>query len=217
MASRTERQAEPSTAKGKKKKESAKPVRKRADAGPDEQGLGAGLGVLAGGAVGAIGGPIGMALGASIGAVVGEAAGEAVHEHAVAAAKHERDVETLLRADHDKLEKLAATILESIVAGDRSEVGGTMEVMQSAVTAHLAEEERELLPAYAEHAPQDAQAILDDHAAIRAALAEFDMETDLHLLRADAVKAFLERLRAHAARENAGLYRWAETREARET
>lgn len=117
---------------------------------------------------------------------------------------------TFLRADHDLLSKLAETVLDSIVAGDRRESADAISTMQAAVLAHLADEERELLPSYAEQAPADAQAILEDHAAIRRALAEFDVETDLHLLRADAVRAFLDTLRAHAERENAGLYRWSE-------
>jgi hemerythrin-like domain-containing protein len=114
---------------------------------------------------------------------------------------------TALRAEHDQLGLLAERLLDSIVAGDRSEAADAITAMQTLVSAHLAEEERELLPSYAEVEPADAKAILEDHAAIRKALAELDVTTDLHLLRADAVKAFLDALRAHANRENAGMYR----------
>ena len=36
-----------------------------------------------------------------------------------------------------------------------------------------------------------------------------EISLDLHLLRADAVESFCDRLRAHAAREEEALYRWA--------
>ena len=77
--------------------------------------------------------------------------------------------------------------------------------------SRLAGEERSLFDGYARYAPEDAQELLREHASIRQALAEFDVGVDLHLLRADAVKAFLVRLQAHATRENAGLYCWAAT------
>ena len=35
------------------------------------------------------------------------------------------------------------------------------------------------------------------------------MSLDLHLLRAEAVEAFVEQLKAHARRENDMLYAWA--------
>ena len=117
-----------------------------------------------------------------------------------------------LRADHHILAALAATVLEAVVNGDRTEAGDAIAAMQRSVLGHLAEEERELLPEYARHAPEDARAILDDHTAIRAALADFDVATDLHFLRANVVEAFLARLRTHAAREDEGLYRWAAAR-----
>lgn len=117
-----------------------------------------------------------------------------------------------LRADHDELEKRAANVLESIEAGSRSEISEAIAVMRASILAHLDGEERELLPGYLLHAPADAYRIIDEHVAIRKALDELDIATDLHFLRANVVKQLLERLRAHAARENAGLYRFVMTR-----
>ena len=202
------------------------------------ENVGAGLGIVAGAVAGTIGGPIGMIVGASVGSVAGEAVGRAVHRHAEAKAKHERELDdaisltpgpgaivneadldfaepvkaaTFLRADHDELEALAARLVQGVVEGDRQDVGVVIALMQARVIEHLDGEERNLLEGYAQYAPDDAREILREHAEIRKTLAEFDVGVDLHLVRADAVKAFLTALQAHSARENAGLYRWAAT------
>jgi hypothetical protein len=116
----------------------------------------------------------------------------------------------VLHADHDDLQRLAATVLDGIVGGSRADVSETVTMLQARVLAHLANEEEQLLPAYALHAPEDAAAIRLEHDAIRKRLTELDISTDLHLLRADAMKDLLGKLALHAARENAGLYRWAQ-------
>jgi len=114
-----------------------------------------------------------------------------------------------LHADHEALEAFANEILATIVEGDRKRMPQAISALQAAVAAHLADEERELLPGYAKHDPHDAARIMEDHAGIRKALAELDLETDLHLLRAEAMRALLTALQAHAGREEAGMYRWA--------
>lgn len=135
----------------------------------------------------------------------------------LAAPPHGPDLEpakaaTFLRADHDELAQLAARVVAELAEGDRDDVRAIILELEERVLAHLDGEERDLLPAYADHAPEDAQVILREHAAVRKALAEMEIGTDLHLVRADAVGAFLDLLRAHAERENRGLYRWAATR-----
>lgn len=190
---------------------------------------------------GEVGAGLGIIAGASAGAVAGEAVGAALHRRAEARSKHDRELDeaislapgatgvdaeldfpepvfpepvknaTFLRADHDQLEALAQSLVRTIVEGDRDDVGAAITVMQTRVLAHLDGEERSLLGGYARYAPEDARELLREHAMIRQALAEFDVGVDLHLVRADAVKAFLGALQAHAERENAGLYRWAAT------
>ena len=115
-----------------------------------------------------------------------------------------------LRADHDLLGHHAERLLDAVVRGDREECGEAISIVQASILAHLADEEREVLPGYATHAPEDAAEIMRDHAEIRRALADLDVTTDLHLIRADAVNALLGKLRAHAMRENARLYPWAQ-------
>ncbi len=120
-------------------------------------------------------------------------------------------IEVFLREDHDLMASLAESILKQITEGDREDIGRAITSLQLQLAEHLDMEERELLPGYARLHPADAQRILAEHHGFRKALADLDMATDLHLVRADALRAFLGTLRAHAVHENAGLYLWAVT------
>ena len=113
-----------------------------------------------------------------------------------------------LRADHEAFETLAASILHTIITGEQADIAQAVTTLQTSIGTHLDGEERDLLPRYAEHDPADAARLLEEHATIRRKLADLDVTTDLHLIRADGMRALLESLRAHAARENAGLYAW---------
>jgi hypothetical protein len=117
---------------------------------------------------------------------------------------------THLDAHHELLESVAAEILAGVVAGDFERVPAAVTLLQTKLEAHLRDEERDLIPQYAAHDPEDAARILAEHAGIRKALADLDVECDLHLVRADAMRAFLAAIEAHAAHERAGLYEWAE-------
>jgi iron-sulfur cluster repair protein YtfE (RIC family) len=123
---------------------------------------------------------------------------------------HKAALGASLREDHDALEELASKIIQMVVEGDREDVSNAVTAMEASILMHLEGEERELIPRYARENPVEAAAILREHAAIRKNLTELDVSTDLHLLRATALRALLESLRVHAKRENAGMYRWAE-------
>ena len=185
-----------------------------------EENLGTGLGLIAGAAAGGVVGPLGMVVGAALGSIIGDAAGASVHEHAAISKKArasggapfglEAEATIIaLRAEHADLDALASSVMARVVEGDPKGVREAIADLQARVLAHLDGEERELLVAYGLASPQDARELLREHADIRRALAEFDVAVDLHLLRASTTEDVLRRLRAHAAREDAGLYRWA--------
>lgn len=123
---------------------------------------------------------------------------------------HKAGPHTSLREDHEALEGLAGTIIKMVEEGDREDISNAVTAMEAGILSHLEGEERELIPNYARVNPVEAAAILKEHAAIRKNLTELDVTTDLHLLRATALRSLLESLRTHAKRENAGMYRWAE-------
>jgi hypothetical protein len=70
-------------------------------------------------------------------------------------------------------------------------------------------EERELIPRYAEEHPEEAAALLAEHANFRRLFAELGVAGDLHLVRLERVRELADALKKHAKRENDGLYRWA--------
>lgn len=114
-----------------------------------------------------------------------------------------------LHGDHDQLTAMAEGVVKAIREGDRDDVAAVITALQRRVLAHLEAEERDLLPPYAKAHPTEAAHLHREHADLREVLAQLDVTTDLHLVRAEAVKALLSQLRAHAVRENASLYRWA--------
>ena len=57
--------------------------------------------------------------------------------------------------------------------------------------------------------PKAAREILDEHARIRERLVTMAIDLDLHCLKPEQVKSFVDELRAHAAREELLLYPWA--------
>ncbi len=117
----------------------------------------------------------------------------------------------LLLADHHReIEGACLGLVAGTYADDPLELIKQYCCFERAMLDHLAAEEEQILPAYAEHAPADAQALRDDHAAIRQALYRIGLEVELHLVRATTVNQLVEALRAHAAREDAKMYPWAQ-------
>lgn len=81
---------------------------------------------------------------------------------------------------------------------------------ERALRAHLELEERELFgPVQAIDAAAVEQARAD-HRRIREMLDELGLEVELHTVRKETIDRFLDLLRAHAAREDASLYRHAD-------
>jgi hypothetical protein len=71
-------------------------------------------------------------------------------------------------------------------------------------------EERDLFPAFTTVNAPEAAALLHEHDRIRQRLLDLGIGVDLHLTRDYQVEEFIRDLRAHAAREDALLYQWAQ-------
>ncbi|CAN5360625.1 hypothetical protein BH11MYX1_BH11MYX1_09870 [soil metagenome] len=76
--------------------------------------------------------------------------------------------------------------------------------------SHLEGEERYVLPAFAHFDREEAVALLQEHGRVRVQLLELGVAVDLHELRHKRSIELVELLRAHAAREENLLYRWAD-------
>jgi hemerythrin-like domain-containing protein len=115
-----------------------------------------------------------------------------------------------LEQHHRELDARFERLVERASAGDPAELRAEWTAFERELLRHLELEEAEILPAFAAHDAAEARAILAEHAEIRAALLDMGLNLDLHLLRAEAIEAFVQRLRTHARREDAALYAWAE-------
>jgi hemerythrin superfamily protein len=119
------------------------------------------------------------------------------------------DVREVLAGEHAHLEGLFA----ALVAGSRCEEPGALRArwaqFEEELTAHLALEETQILPAFAREYPEEARGILEEHRRIRTMLEELGVDLELNSLRAERVAAFIGDLRAHAQREENLLYSWA--------
>ena len=116
----------------------------------------------------------------------------------------------LLAEHHRELERACQALLAHTYGDDPRELALQYRSFERSTLDHLAAEEELILPAYADHAPEDARAIRDEHAAIRQLLFRVGIEVELHIVRADTVKRLVDTLRTHATREDASMYPWAQ-------
>ena len=66
------------------------------------------------------------------------------------------------------------------------------------------------IPAYVEYDSEAACAIRDEHDAIRKLLLRIGVEVELHQVRVPTLQALIDKLHAHAAREDESMYPWAQ-------
>jgi hypothetical protein len=177
-------------------------------------------GAIAGAAAGAIGGPIGAVIGAGLGTAAAVLAHEAVRTEKTLRAEHDRELDedpepgfmepptmaAWLKGDHDALDVLTSRALAIVEEGDSDEVRALIADVEAKLVEHMEGEERELIPRYAEGHPEEAAALLAEHANFRRLLNELGMAGDLHLVRLERVRELAEALKTHAKREDAGLY-----------
>jgi len=117
----------------------------------------------------------------------------------------------LLLADHhQRIVEACRALRASARAGHPPALIDRYQVLERAVLEHLEAEEAVLLPGYTAHAPEDARAIREDHAEIRKLLLEIGAEVGLAVVRFDTLEDLIDRMQAHAAREGASMYSWAQ-------
>ncbi|HEX8108028.1 MAG TPA: hemerythrin domain-containing protein [Kofleriaceae bacterium] len=116
----------------------------------------------------------------------------------------------LLAEHHRELETACRALLGHTYGEDPRELSLQYRAFERSTLDHLAAEEELILPAYADHDPDDAAAIRREHATIRRLLFQVGIEVELHIVRAGTVKRLIDVLQAHAAREDASVYRWAQ-------
>jgi hypothetical protein len=115
-----------------------------------------------------------------------------------------------LLADHRRIEFLASSVIAALEASDPTAASNAWNRFEPALLAHFDQEELHLLPAFEAGQPAECAALRAEHSRFRTALGELGVAIDLHLADQRNVRELVDRLHAHAAREDALLYRWAD-------
>lgn len=120
-------------------------------------------------------------------------------------------VQDALRGDHHRLDALFEQLLNAVHVNDSALADAAWTEFENGILTHLDVEEEHMLPLLVREAPDEAEGILAEHRKLRSLLAEIGVALEIHLVREATVEELVGSLRAHAAREEALLYRWAET------
>jgi hemerythrin-like domain-containing protein len=125
---------------------------------------------------------------------------------------HDIDVRAALSRDHTRLERLFEELEAAFHADSPQDCAALWTRFDAELRRHFDVEERHILPLFKRHHPQEAAAIVREHAEILAKLERLGIGVDLHMTRADAVDEFVLAIRDHAAREDHLMYAWTQAR-----
>jgi hypothetical protein len=115
-----------------------------------------------------------------------------------------------LLADHRSLEQEIDQLVAACEANDHSRMETLWTDFETRLSTHLEMEELHLVPLLLERNRRAGSAIIEEHKHIRRRLAELGTAVDLHQVRLEGLRRFLDELRAHAKTEDSLMYRWAD-------
>ncbi len=121
------------------------------------------------------------------------------------------DLREALVREHDTLQSLFADVVDAFDTGNGTWAASCFSELERQLSAHMEMEEEHVFPGLSRVDPVETRALLGEHAAIRSQLASLAVGVDLHTTRAAEIGELVAMLRAHAGREDALAYRWAET------
>lgn len=124
-------------------------------------------------------------------------------------ATREASLYTYMIRSHRCLEDLFGQVLDAMGV-EAPDLYSLWTTLDRELRAHMEAEERFVLPAFARVDRDEAIAIVRDHGFFREQLLELGVAVDLHAIRFERSRDFIDRLRFHAAREERLLYRWAD-------
>ncbi len=120
----------------------------------------------------------------------------------------------LLR-EHEALEQSFLDLTTRATEGDWEDVDAVWDAFAAKLEKHLKFEEKDLFEAFAQRGTEqkaEVEKLREEHSEIRRTLAELGVHIQLHLVTAETIKAFVERLRDHAKHEDGAFYPWVEGR-----
>jgi len=119
-------------------------------------------------------------------------------------------IQKRLMMDHEELDVLLEQLIAAYETNDREIAENAYEEFEQVLSTHLEAEEQLLFPDFAHSEPEETNRLREEHRRIRSRVEELGVGVDLHATRIGAIRELVQILRAHAARENALLYRWAD-------
>ncbi|HVW24454.1 MAG TPA: hemerythrin domain-containing protein [Polyangiaceae bacterium] len=120
------------------------------------------------------------------------------------------EVREPLLADHERLESLFQQVISAFEAGSREDVDAIWSRFDRELLEHMEAEERCLVPWLFRADQRAARSIIQEHRLIQSRLVELGESVDLHTIRLDVARTFIDELRAHAKHEDRVLYSWAD-------
>ena len=108
---------------------------------------------------------------------------------------------------HERMEQAFQVLMEAVTGEDPLVLRARWGAFEQELLHHFEDEECELRRFTLEY-PDEARVIREQHEQLRTAMIELGVMVDLHLVRADLVNEFLDRLRRHAAQEERVFYPW---------
>lgn len=119
-------------------------------------------------------------------------------------------IQSRLVMDHEDLDVLLDQLIAAYETNDREIAAAAYADFEQRLSAHFEAEEQALFPDFARTEPEETKRLSDDHRWIRARVEELAIGVDLHATRVGVIRELVQKLRSHASRENALLYRWAD-------
>jgi hemerythrin-like domain-containing protein len=114
-----------------------------------------------------------------------------------------------LTKDHEEMDRHVAVLLTKADGGDCHELAAEWDRFEGALLHHFVVEEHELFPSFVLLDPEETMILQQEHEALRRDVLALGIDADLHCLHVEELRSFVADLRAHAAREERVLYRWA--------
>ncbi|TPV96049.1 MAG: hypothetical protein B7733_06705 [Myxococcales bacterium FL481] len=115
-----------------------------------------------------------------------------------------------LGEDHQAINESLADLAAAAEAGDFSAADQCLKQVEVQLRGHLNGEEKFLFdPLEAAH-PTEIQVLRAEHQRFLQTLTQLGVDAELHALQKESVDDFIAALRAHARREDASLYQWAD-------
>lgn len=108
---------------------------------------------------------------------------------------------------------LCDDLINRAESGDWHECDAVWDEFGRVLEAHMGLEEATLLPVFGAEGPEQAHLvdqIRREHQDLRLTVERLGVAVQVHTLRADDVRELVDRLRRHAALEDASLYAWAD-------